>query len=97
MNYDGSIKAFLYLLNNECCVSIDKCSRFLSDLTAGKLKISKGMINSLGKEFAEKTEAEQKELFARIQASPVMHTDLRMPARMGNLRRSWCVQRQMVK
>ncbi len=75
VNYDGSIKAFLYLLNNECCVSIDKCSRFLSDLTAGKLKISKGMINSLGKEFAEKTEAEQKELFARIQASPVMHTD----------------------
>lgn len=75
VNYEGSIKAFLYLLNNECCVSIDKCSRFLSDLTAGKLKISKGMINKLGKEFAEKTRTEQKELFARIQASPVMHTD----------------------
>lgn len=23
VNYDGSIKAFLFLLNNECCVSID--------------------------------------------------------------------------
>lgn len=75
VNYDGSIKAFLYLLNTDCCVSIDKCSKFLSDLTDGKLKISKGMINGLGKEFAEKTEKEQKELFRRILSSPVMHTD----------------------
>lgn len=48
VNYDGSIKAFLYLLNNDCCVSIDKCSKFLADLTDGKLNISKGMINGLG-------------------------------------------------
>lgn len=75
VNYDGSIKAFLYLLNTDCCVSIDKCSKFLSDLTDGKLKISKGMISGLGKEFAEKTEKEQKELFHRILSSPVMHTD----------------------
>ena len=75
VNYDGSIKAFLYLLNTDCCVSIDKCSKFLSDLTAGKLKISKGMINGLGKEFTEKTESEQKELFHRLLISPVMHTD----------------------
>ena len=36
VNYDGSIKAFLFLLNNECCVSIDKSRKFLSDLTNGK-------------------------------------------------------------
>lgn len=75
VNYDGSIKAFLYLLNTDCCVSIDKCSRFLSDLTDGKLRISKGMINGLGKEFAQKTENEQKEIFHRMMRSPVMHTD----------------------
>lgn len=75
VNYDGSIKAFLYLLNTDCCVSIDKCRSFLSDLTNGKLKISKGMINGLGKEFAKKTEREQKELFRRLLSSPVMHTD----------------------
>lgn len=75
VNYGGSIKAFLYLLNNDCCTSIDKSSKFLSDLTNGKLKISKGMISGLGKEFAEKTEKEQKELFHRILSSPVMHTD----------------------
>lgn len=33
------------------------------------------MINGLGKEFSEKTKKEQKELFLRILASPVMHTD----------------------
>ncbi len=33
------------------------------------------MVNGLGKEFAEKTEKEQKELFQRLQMSPVMHTD----------------------
>lgn len=75
VNYDGSIKAFLFLLNNDCCVSIDKCRKFLSDLTGGKLNISKGMINTLTKEFAKKTENEQKELYHSLLCSPVMHTD----------------------
>lgn len=75
VNYDGSIKAFLFLLNNECCVSIGKSQKFLSDLTNGELKISRGMINSLSKEFSIKTANEQKELFHRIMASPVMHID----------------------
>ena len=52
VNYDGSIKAFLFLLNNDCCVSIDKSRRFLSDLTEGKLNISKAMINKLSKVFS---------------------------------------------
>ncbi len=36
VNYGGSIKAFLSLLNNECCTSLDKSRRFLSDLTDSK-------------------------------------------------------------
>ena len=75
VNYDGSIKAFLLLLNNECCVSIDKARKFLSDLTDGELRISRGMVNSLSKEFAQKTVDERKELYNRIMASPVMHID----------------------
>lgn len=75
VNYDGSVKAFLFLLNNECCVSIDKSQKFLSDLTNGELKISRGMINSLSKEFSQKTADERKELYNRIMASPVMHID----------------------
>lgn len=75
VNYDGSIKAFLFLLNNECCTSIDKSRKFLSDLTDGKLNISKGMINNLCKEFAKKSEQDRKALFADMLLSPVMHTD----------------------
>lgn len=75
VNYDGSIKAFLFLLNNECCASIDKSRKFLSDLTGGRLNISRGMINTLSKEFAEKSEAERKALFADMLRSPIMHTD----------------------
>lgn len=75
VNYDGSIKAFLFLLNTECCVSIDKSQKFLSDLTHGELKISRGMINSLSKEFSQKTADERKELYNRIMESPVMHID----------------------
>lgn len=75
VNYDGSIKAFLFLLNNDCCTSIDKSRTFLSELTGGKLNISKGMINKLSKEFALKSKAERKELMADMMLSPVMHTD----------------------
>lgn len=75
VNYDGSIKAFLFLLNNDCCTSIDKSRKFLSDLTGGKLNISKGMVNKLSREFALKTEAERKSAYADMLLSPVMHTD----------------------
>lgn len=75
VNYDGTVKAFLYLLNNECCVSIDKCQRFLYDLSGGKLKISRGMINKLGKEFSELSQPEIAETFAELQTSPVINTD----------------------
>lgn len=75
VNYGGSIKAFLFLLNNDCCTSIDKSRKFLSDLTDGRLSISKGMINKLSREFAEKTDQERKTMFADLLLSPVMHTD----------------------
>jgi len=75
VNYGGSIKAFAFLLNNYCNVSIDKVSEFLCELTNGELKISKGMINGLAKEFSQKTEAMQKKAFADILLAPVMHID----------------------
>lgn len=75
VNYGGSIKAFLFLLNNECCTSIDKSRRFLSDLTGGKLEISKGMVSSLCREFSRKTESERKAAFSDMLLAPVMHTD----------------------
>ena len=73
VNYDGSIRAFL--LNNDCCASIDKSRKFLSDLTGGKLNISKGMISRLSREFALKIEPERRAAYAGMLFSPVMHTD----------------------
>ena len=75
VNYDGSIRAFLFLLNNDCCASIDESRKFLSDLTGGKLNISKGMISRLSREFALKTEPERRAAYADMLFSPVMHTD----------------------
>ena len=71
VNYDGSIRAFLFLLNNDCCTSIDKSRQFLSGLTGGKLNISKGMVSRLSREFALKTEAERRAAYADMLLSPV--------------------------
>lgn len=75
VNYGGSIKALAFLLNNHCNVSIDKTRELLSELTDGKVEISKGMINGLSKDFSEKTASEQRELFSDLLLSPVMNTD----------------------
>ena len=75
VNYGGSIKAFAYLLNNYCNVSIDNVSDFLADLTGGDLRMSQGMINNLAKEFSKKTAEEQRERFNKIQRSPTMGVD----------------------
>lgn len=75
VNYGGSIKAFLFLLNNDCCTSIDKSRKFLTDLTDGKLDISKGMVSKLSKEFADKSGQEHRRIFSDMLMSPVMHTD----------------------
>ena len=75
VNYGGSVRAFLFLLNNDCHTSIDKSRKFLSDLTGGKLNISKGMVNRLSREFAGKTKKERGEAFSRLLLCPVMHAD----------------------
>ncbi len=75
VNYGGTIKSFAFLMNNHCCVSIDKVREFLAELTDGELQISKGMINGLSKEFSKKTANEQKQAFSDLLLSPVMNTD----------------------
>jgi len=75
VNYSANIKAFAFLLNHYCNVSIVKVSDFLSELTGGDLKISAGMINGLSKEYSLKTEADRKKAFADLLLSPVVHID----------------------
>jgi hypothetical protein len=75
VNYDGSVKAFVFLLNNHCNVSMDKTSEFLSQVTDGALQISKGMVCGLSREFSEKSKAEQAEAFSNLVVAPVIHID----------------------
>lgn len=75
INYGGSVKAFAFLLNSRCGVSMDKVSEILFDMTDGELQISKGMISGLTEEFSAKTSKEQKKAFADLLLSPVMNTD----------------------
>ncbi len=75
VNYDGSIKAFLYLLNNACNVSIDKSRQFLKDLTGNRLNISKGMVNKLCSVFSKRSRSELDEIFKDMLLEPVLHID----------------------
>ena len=75
VTYDGTVKAMAYLLNNECCVSIEKTKAFIRDITGGKIDLSVGMINQLGREFSEKTQDERNQIFTDLVSSKTMHTD----------------------
>ena len=75
VNYDGTVKAFALILNNHCNISIDKVRGFMSDVTGGALEISKGMINSLSKEFSNKSQPEQKNIFLNLAGAPVIQND----------------------
>lgn len=75
VNYDGSVKAAAYLLNNECYVSIDKTRTFLKEISDGKIDLSNGMICSLSRQFSEKTQEERSQIFLGLLASPNIHAD----------------------
>lgn len=75
VNYDGTVKALAYMLNNDCYVSIGKVHDFIKDLTGGEIDISTGCITNLCKQFSEKTEEERHQTFMQLLAAPVMHGD----------------------
>ena len=75
VNYDATVKAAAYLLNQQCCVSISKTGEFLKEISEGRLELSSGMICGLSKEFSEKTQEERSEIFLELLSSPYMHVD----------------------
>lgn len=75
VNYDGTVKALAYMLNNECCVSIGKTRSFLRDVSQGQISLSEGMICNLSKQFSDKTEDERNKLFLELFSAPMLHAD----------------------
>lgn len=75
VNYDATVKAAAYLLNNQCYVSINKTKEFLKAVSCGKIELSAGMICGLSKEFSEKTGEERGQIFLELLSAPYMHVD----------------------
>ena len=86
VNYDESIRGFIFLLKNHLNVSDDKISEFLKELTDGELNVSHGMINNITKEFSQKTEPERAEIFAKLMTADVMYTDMTATRHNGKLK-----------
>ena len=83
VNYDASVKALAYLLNNECNVSINKTRSFLREISGGKLDLSAGMICNLARQFSQKTTAERQEIFEKHLNAPILHADFSFARKMG--------------
>ena len=75
VTYDGSVKAFAYMLNNELYTSVDKTRSFLKDISHGEIDVSNGFICKLSEEFSQKTKKERDEIFLKLVAAPVLHSD----------------------
>lgn len=86
VNYDESVKALIFLMKNHLNVSEAKISEFLCEMTGGEIKVSRGMINHMNKEFSQKSEPEQKDIFSTLVTSDVMHTDLTTARLEGKLK-----------
>jgi hypothetical protein len=75
VNYDGSVKALAYMLNNECNVSIDKTRTFMQEISEGKISLSNGAICNLSKQFSDKTQEERNQIFLDLLSAKSLHAD----------------------
>lgn len=74
-NYGKNVKALAFLLNNYCNVSIDKTQELLQGISNDKFLLSKGLINSLSKQFSHATAKDRKKIYDMLLLAPSMHTD----------------------
>ena len=75
VNYDGTVKALAYMINNDLYTSIDKTRLFLNDISGGKIHISTGFICNLAKQFSEYTEEERNQIFQELRSEKILHAD----------------------
>ena len=87
VTYDGSVKAFAFLLKDYFNVAIDKVADFMFDITGGKLKLSHGLICALSKQFSDKTEDDRNKILADILLAPALNVDF-TSARVNGKRRN---------
>lgn len=57
------MKALAFLLNNYCNVSIDKTQELIQGITDDNIILSKGLINSLSRQFSDATVSDRKIIY----------------------------------
>lgn len=75
VNYGPDVKTLASILNNYCNVSLDKTAEVISEITGGALKISKGTLSNLSKEFSNRVAEPIEEIIRDFKQSPVSYTD----------------------
>ena len=75
INYSSNIKAITYYLNNYCNVSIDKTRDFIDQISDHKIRLSKGLISNLNRQFHERSKKDIEELFSSLSKADVLYTD----------------------
>ena len=75
VNYGDGVKAMVFMMTNSLNVSVGKTSRFLKDISKGKLSLSEGFIYGLNQEFSEKSEEERLKIWQTIHDADVQHAD----------------------
>ena len=86
VNYDESVKALIFLMKNHLNVSEEKIREFISMLTDGEIAPSRGMINQINGELANKTQQERAEMFAQLMSGDVLYTDMTGARMNGSLK-----------
>ena len=75
VNYDASIKAFAFILNNYYNVPVQKTQQCISDITRGVINLSTGTICNLASDFSSLTEYERANIITSLLKSDVIYSD----------------------
>lgn len=86
VNYDESVKALIFLMKDHFNMPENKIAEFFRTMTGGEVCLSRGMINGINGEFSAKTEAERRDIFARLARTGVLYTDMTGARMNGELK-----------
>lgn len=73
--YGKNLKALVSMLVNEEYVAIDRCSKFIKEITGGKIAISNGSIVNFTKELSRKSHASIKQIENNLIGAKIAHGD----------------------
>ena len=73
--YGNNLKAFVSMLINEEYVAIDRCSKFIKEITDGKIALSNGTVVNITKELSQKSKQSIENIKQHLVESKIAHSD----------------------